>query len=157
MSYDCSVNGVLHQVVKNKRMFLVASQCIRYRYPIPPFRPYEIKTEIVYWDDDWMYLLQQFQCPTSGKLYAEGLVRAVIKQGKTTIPCAQLFEEADGIKIGSPEEMPAVVHEMLAWDAASKISMETSADRAVRERLEGVKRPTKGLWASLTRTMNLPF
>ncbi|KAI9910849.1 hypothetical protein PsorP6_010813 [Peronosclerospora sorghi] len=43
-------NGILWQTLKHLRVFIAASQAIRYRHSIPPFHAYEIQTQIVHWD-----------------------------------------------------------------------------------------------------------
>ncbi|DBA02804.1 TPA: hypothetical protein N0F65_006594 [Lagenidium giganteum] len=148
----CAVTGILDFAVTNRRTFLVASQAIRYRYAIQPFRPYEIRSQVVYWDDSWAYFLHQFQCPTTGKLYAEGLTRAVVKQGNERVAPEQLYAEL-GVSLDPPTKMPAIVEEFLAWDTASKDSMEAATEVG---QIESASRP-RGLWATLTRSMNLPF
>ncbi|TMW65563.1 hypothetical protein Poli38472_008205 [Pythium oligandrum] len=135
--------GMMPMYVKKRMMFLAASQAIRYRHPLPPFQPYEIHTQIVHSDADWMYFLHQFVCPTTGKLYAEGLCRATIKQGRERVPWYDVYRECTGLDFRHGEEMPAVVKEFLDWDAASKASMETTeaetkAKASTKPRLEGV-------------------
>ncbi|OQR99176.1 hypothetical protein THRCLA_06589 [Thraustotheca clavata] len=113
------VMGLLGLAVKQKWMFLVASQTIRYRRSIAPFAPYEIHTKMVYWDDNWMYISHQFVCPKTGALYADALTRGIIKKGKKTI---SLQEAADALGTTVPEitDEPAIVKGFLEWDTASK-------------------------------------
>ncbi|KAF1787129.1 HotDog domain [Phytophthora cactorum] len=66
--------------VEAPTMFLAASQAIRFRHAIPPFHAYEIKTRMVYWDGPWVFFLHQFQDPSTGKQFAEGLCRVMVKQ-----------------------------------------------------------------------------
>ncbi|GLD92216.1 hypothetical protein PINS_up000749 [Pythium insidiosum] len=156
-----AATGIVHEAVKKGQMFLVGSQSIRYRHPIPPFRPYEIRTQVVYWDEHWVYFLHHFQCPTTGKLYAEGLCRATVKEGSRRVSGQELYYNATGMKVDMPKEMPAVVEEFLAWDGASRASMESSEEEkrrllATEGSIDGSPRP-QGLLARLTRTWNLPF
>ncbi|KAF1332813.1 Atp-dependent protease la, partial [Globisporangium splendens] len=146
--------GMLTQAIKKKRQFLIGSQVIRYRHAIPPFRPYEIRTQLVFADDTWIYFLQHFQCPTTGKLFAEGLCRATVRQGKTKVTAQQMFEEL-GEMPALPQEMPDVVKKFLQWDDASRVSMEEATESA-QQRLAATP-PRKGILADLTRTWNLPF
>ncbi|KAJ0409038.1 hypothetical protein ATCC90586_000625 [Pythium insidiosum] len=127
-----AATGIVHEAVKKRQMFLVGSQSIRYRHPIPPFRPYEIRTQVVYWDDSWVYFLHHFQCPTTGKLYAEGLCRATVKEGKRRVSGQELYYNATGLMVDTPKEVPAIVEEFLAWDSASRASMETSEEEKRR-------------------------
>lgn len=156
-----AVSGILWQAVKQRRVFLVGSQAIRYRHPIPPFRPYEIRTQVAYWDDDWIYFLHHFQCPTSGKVYAEGLCRATVRQGRQCIPGAQMLAEVDGVAPATPTEIPDVVKQFLEWDAACKASMEDQQ----RQLLEAAKAAPpadapaqpRGFLQEWLRSVNLPF
>ncbi|KAJ0404797.1 hypothetical protein P43SY_003473 [Pythium insidiosum] len=100
-----AATGIVHEAVKKRQMFLVGSQSIRYRHPIPPFRPYEIRTQVVYWDDSWVYFLHHFQCPTTGKLYAEGLCRATVKEGKRRVSGQELYYNATGLMVDTPKEL----------------------------------------------------
>ncbi|KAF1332814.1 Atp-dependent protease la, partial [Globisporangium splendens] len=173
--------GILYHALKNRRTFLAGSQVIRYRHAIPPFRPYEIRSQIVFADETWIYFLQQFQCPTTGKLYAEGLCRVTVREGKKVIPASVMLEEVEPERIELPTEMPDVVKEFLDWDAASKVSMETIDQREKRELAAPSNNPStlfkaagnektqetttspgkqpapRGFFANLTRSMNLPF
>lgn len=151
---DRSATGMLTHAIKKKRMFLIGSQVIRYRHAIPPFRPYEIRTQLVYADDTWIYFLQQFQCPTSGKVYAEGLARATVREGKNKVTAADMLADI-GEHPELPTVMPDVVKQFLAWDEASRVSME-AASVVAKEQL-AVAKPKRGLLADLTRTWNLPF
>ncbi|TYZ61704.1 hypothetical protein PybrP1_005716 [[Pythium] brassicae (nom. inval.)] len=148
-----AVNGILTNVLKKRQTFLVASQAIRYRHPIPPLKPYEVHTRLVYCDDAWLYFLQQFLCPTTGKVYAEGLARATVREGKKVVSAAALYAEI-GDASALPTEMPEAVREFLRWDAASKASMEEAATGAQRELKASP--PKRGLHAELTRSWNTP-
>lgn len=147
------LNGILTKALQKRWTFLVASQAIRYRHPIPPLQPYEVHTRLVYCDDTWMYLLQEFQCPTTGKVYAEGLARTTVRQGKTVVSAATMFAAAGELS-ALPTEMPETVREFLRWDGASKTSMEEAATAAQRQ-LEDSP-PKRGLHVELTRSWNAP-
>ncbi|RLN87128.1 hypothetical protein BBJ28_00016828 [Nothophytophthora sp. Chile5] len=152
----------------HRRVLLVGSQAMRYRHPIPPFRPYEIRSQLVFADSDWMYFLHQFQCPTSGKLYAEGLCRATCKEGRANVSAAKMYAEVfegDVAALKMPEEMPDIVKEFLEWDASSRVSMESAAERAQREiqttmpSTRALAKPgaTNSFLARVTESWNLPF
>lgn len=144
--------------MKKRQKFLLGSQTIRYRHPIPPFRPYEIRTRIVYSDDNWIYFSHQFQCPTTGKLYAEGLVRLQAQQGNAKTVGNELIR-AVGDDVLLPETMPPVVEEFLKWEGSSIVKLETTEekDRRIKETVASLAPRSKGLWGRITRTWNLPF
>ncbi|POM69642.1 Hypothetical protein PHPALM_14052 [Phytophthora palmivora] len=155
-------NGVLWQALKNRRMFLVASQSIRYRHAIPPFHAYEIKSQIIYWDNDWIYFLHQFQDPSSGQQYAEGLARVVVKETGGGASFNKMISEVyDGPIPPQPAKMPDVVKGFLEWDAASRVSMET-ANELERTKISDNPQPSKPeklsarIWTEMQRSMNRP-
>ncbi|KAL3662047.1 hypothetical protein V7S43_012855 [Phytophthora oleae] len=155
-------NGVLWQALKHRRMFLAASQAIRYRHAIPPFHAYEIKTWLVYWDGPWIYFLHQFQDPTSGKQFAEGLCRIMVKQSGKGVSFEKMISEVyDGPIPPQPAEVPEVVQGFLEWDAASRSSMETAHERETATIGESPSPPNPEnlwdrIWAEMQRSMNRP-
>ncbi|KAE9342143.1 hypothetical protein PR003_g9629 [Phytophthora rubi] len=155
-------NGVLWQAVKHRRMFLAASQAIRFRHAIPPFHAYEIKTQMVYWDGPWIYFLHQFQDPTSGKQFAEGLCRVMVKQRGEDVTFDKMISEVyDGQIPVQPAEVPDVVKGFLEWDAASRSSMETSheLEKAKNSKKTPPATPERlaaRIWMEMQRSMNRP-
>ncbi|OWZ04538.1 hypothetical protein PHMEG_00023543 [Phytophthora megakarya] len=161
----CAVTGILGNVARHRRALLVASQAVRFRHPIPPFRPYEVQSQLVFADDEWMYFLHKFQCPTTGKLYAEGLCRATCKQHGEQISAAKLYAEVFGGDVETlqllPKEMPDVVAQLLAWDAAPRLVLETSDEATRRQRETGMPSANDSntfnkLFARATGSWNLP-
>ncbi|OWZ01080.1 hypothetical protein PHMEG_00027605 [Phytophthora megakarya] len=154
-------NGVLWHALKNRRMFLVASQSIRYRHAIPPFHAYEIRTQIIYWDKDWIYFLHQFQDPSTGRQYAEGLARVVVKEDGEGAPFDKMISEVHDGPIPPQPEMPDVVKGFLEWDAASRSSMET-ANNLEKTKISKNPQPLKSeklstrIWNEMQRSMNRP-
>jgi acyl-CoA thioesterase FadM len=158
----CSANGALWQAIKNRRMIMVASQAIRYRHAIPPFHAYQIKTQVVFWDDHWIYMLHQVEDPDTGKQFAEGLVRGVFMKGRRRVsPNRILAEVSDGGMIDPPTEMPEVVKGFLNWDGACNASMGV-AEKVAKEELESnppAATPEKlgaRIWQEMKKSMNLP-
>lgn len=147
--------GMMPMYFKEGMVFLAAANSIRYRHAIPPFAAYEIQTRIIHWDDDWMYFLQQFVSPTSGKVYAEGLCRATVKKGKGRVPMRDIYRAATGLDVEPGDTLPAVVEEFLKWDAASKTSMEMSEAKA--RSAKQANTPSKEIWSQLTLTWNNPL
>ncbi|KAF1775396.1 HotDog domain [Phytophthora cactorum] len=128
------VTGILGNVAQNRRVLLVGSQAVRFRYPIPPFRPYEIRSQLVFADAEWMYILHKFQCPTTGRLYAEGLCRASCKQDDEKVSAAKLYDEVFGGGAEElPKDMPDVVVQLLKWDSSQRIKLEAPTEAARRQ------------------------
>ncbi|KAH7460703.1 hypothetical protein PRIC1_006248 [Phytophthora ramorum] len=156
-------NGVLWQALKHRRMFLAASQAIRYRHAIPPFHAYEIRTQMVYWDGAWIYFLHQFQDPSTGRQFAEGLCRVMVKQqGEGGVSFEKMISEVyDGPIPTRPAEIPDVVKGFLEWDVASRSSMET-AHEAETLKINSNPPPLNPeklgarIWMEMQRSMNRP-
>ncbi|GMF25638.1 unnamed protein product [Phytophthora fragariaefolia] len=135
---------------------------IRYRHAIPPFHAYEIKTKVVYWDDDWIYILHQFQDPVTGKQFAEGLARGVVMKGRRRVSANRVFAEVSGGEpIEAPKEVPDVVKGFLDWDAACTSSMREASKQAELELEANPPAPTPEklgarVWQEMKRSMNLP-
>ncbi|CAI5731691.1 unnamed protein product [Hyaloperonospora brassicae] len=158
-----AANGVLWQTLKHRRMFLVASQAIRYRHGIPPFHAYQVKSQMIYWDGPWIYFLHQFQDASSGKIFAEGLCRAIVKQRGKDVSFTKLISEVhEGPLPPQPTEVPDVVKGFLEWDAASRSSMEAAHARekttATSTAAPPKTPPSVGarVWTELQRSMNRP-
>ncbi|KAL8007536.1 putative HotDog domain superfamily protein [Plasmopara halstedii] len=82
-------------------------------------------TQVVYWDDSWLYLSHRFQDPTTGKQFAEGLVRCVMMKDRRRVsPYKIIAEVSNGAVIEVPKEMPNVVKNFLEWDSACSTSMQ---------------------------------
>ncbi|ETI32553.1 hypothetical protein F441_20528 [Phytophthora nicotianae CJ01A1] len=167
----CAVTGILGNIARQRRALLVASQAVRFRHPIPPFRPYEIRSQLVFADAEWMYFLHKFQCPTTGKLYAEGLCRASCRQDEENISAAKLYAEVfrgdvDELR-GLPKDMPDVVVRLLEWDSSQRIMLEAPAEAERRQGetampsavalASGDSNLFKKLLARATSSWNLPM
>ncbi|KAL3662036.1 hypothetical protein V7S43_012843 [Phytophthora oleae] len=167
----CAVTGILGNVARHRRGLLVASQAVRFRYPIPPFRPYEIQSQLVFSDSEWMYFLHKFQCPTTGKLYAEGLCRAACRQDGERVSAAKLYAEVFGGDAEAlhilPRDMPDVVRQLLEWEFSPRLLLETPQEAKRRQKetimpsatalASGNSNPLKKLLARATRSWNLPM
>lgn len=133
------MTGILGNIARHRRALLVASQAVRFRYPIPPFRPYEIQSQLVFSDSEWMYFLHKFQCPTTGKLYAEGLCRATCRQDGEHVSAEKMYAEvfggdAEALRIDLPKEMPDVVRQLLEWESSPPLVLETPQEEARRQK-----------------------
>ncbi|KAF0684496.1 Aste57867_23495 [Aphanomyces stellatus] len=123
--HNTGVSGMFELVVAHKWMFLAGANMIRYRHEIPPFAAYAIHSDVIFWDDTWFFFRHRFVCPTTGKLFIEGVTRVVVKDShRNTISLPQIAK-AMGIGPLDPNpEMPETVKAYLRWDAATKRSME---------------------------------
>ena len=83
-----TADGLLGEALKNKWMFLARACNITYHAPIPPMKRYICTAEATHDSKKWITFKHRFECPKTGKLYAEAEVLAVIKlsSGKTVSP-----------------------------------------------------------------------
>ncbi|KAF0695257.1 Aste57867_13925 [Aphanomyces stellatus] len=140
------LSGLLNLCFRHKWMLLVGSQSIRYRHSLPPFAAYEIHSDIVHWDDTWFYFCHRFVCPKTGKLYAEGLTRGMVKDPKRkTVSFEEILVQLK-LDVPAKKPMPDVVAAFLEWDAATKASTaawnpEEHKDRKTPAWLQSVNLP----------------
>ncbi|KAG9410861.1 hypothetical protein AC1031_018885 [Aphanomyces cochlioides] len=118
------LSGLAQLVFKEKWSFLAGSNMIRYRHEIFPGHAYEIHTEVIYWDDSWSFFRHRFVCPATGKFFIEGVTRVMLKNGRKTVPFDEVLRLLN-VNKARPTEMPDVVKGYLAWDAATKVNMES--------------------------------
>ncbi|KAG3113643.1 hypothetical protein PI124_g5754 [Phytophthora idaei] len=135
---DCDINLHLNNASYLSNMELArwhfCAVTVRFRYPIPPFRLYEIRSQLVFAGAEWMYILHKFQCPTTGRLYAEGLCRASCKQDDEKVSAAKLYDEVFGGGAEElPKDMPDVVVQLLKWDSSQRIKLEAPTEAARRQ------------------------
>jgi len=145
-------SGIFHQVVKNRWYFVFGSQAIRYRHGIPPLQPIEIQTFNVYWDDKWIYLTGKFICPKTGKLYAEGLSRIMLRKGRDPVDPRALHKSFMGdyaSEFHKDVVMPDIVRDFLAWDASTDASMKSFTEQNTCD-------PPKKI-SPVVGSMNIPF
>ncbi|CAK4675167.1 unnamed protein product [Aphanomyces euteiches] len=117
------LSGLMGVMLSKKWGFLVGSQSIRYRHAVAPFKNYEIHSEIVHYDDTWFFFCHRFVCPKTGKLYAEGLTRSMVKDSnRKTISFEEVCDEM-GLAPPQIKQTPDIVTAFLEWDSATKTSV----------------------------------
>lgn len=95
--------GVVGQVIQNKWMPVLSAATIRYRLPLNPFQKFRLETKIVWWDDKWFYMEQQFVIiggDKDGAVAAIAFVKGSLFDRKTrkTVPSQSLIDLAGGVK-----------------------------------------------------------
>ncbi|KAF0684495.1 Aste57867_23494 [Aphanomyces stellatus] len=128
-----ALNGTLGLALRHKWFFRVGANMVTYHEPIPLLRPYEVQSEVVYWDDEgWLYFDHRIVCPVTGTLYADAISRNIIKRTrKATIEFPEMLEILGLARTRPP--MPDVIRHYLAWDSATKQSMEAWSDSLVQQ------------------------
>lgn len=69
---------------------------------IRTFRRFELVTRLAAWDEKWFFMEQRFEC--EGEVHARALVRGVVKQGRKTIPPAELVA---ALQVDLPSPAPS--------------------------------------------------
>jgi acyl-CoA thioesterase FadM len=107
--------GLLRVMMKRGCLPVLAAATIRYRLPLVPFRPFHLETNVVCWDEKWVYLEQRFIMKggkKDGAVAAIALVKGSFwdKKTKRTVPTGELL----GI-IGLHRESPPMPQHFVLW------------------------------------------
>ncbi|PTT00372.1 acyl-CoA thioesterase [Pseudomonas sp. HMWF006] len=101
--------GTLGGILKNGWMPLVGNVDIEYKKSIKLFQRFEVKTELLYWDEKWFYFQHVFL--VGPKVSAVANVKALlIDRSRKTVEPARVFA-----LIGECPEPPAVPESINDW------------------------------------------
>ena len=121
-------SGLWSWVVKTRSVPVLGASQIRYRRPLNLWERYTLQTQIVAWDDKWIFIEQRFLVADkpSGKLVlaALGMVKGCFYDPATkqTVPTSALLEQ-----IGERAQQRALPRHVIAWIAAEDALREHSA------------------------------
>lgn len=112
--------GVLSGIVKNRWMPLVGKVDIDYKKSIKLFQRFDIKTELVYWDEKWFYFQHTFI--VNGTVSAVALVKSLlIDRARKKVPPSAVFALLG--ETPAPPEIPvSVAHWVSGRHADSGLS-----------------------------------
>jgi acyl-CoA thioesterase FadM len=83
--WDLSVRtGFLRYARKNKLYFPLASISAQFRRPMKRFQKYQLRTQIIYWDEEWIYISHRIE--RKEKTVVVALAKVAFKKGKEGIP-----------------------------------------------------------------------
>ena len=91
--------GLLKSMFRNKWLPLAAFDTIRFRYPLKAFQRYQLRTRVVWWDDEFFYFQQIFE--RKGRAVATGYVRASLLGPDGVVPSNKILDA-----IGQPAAKP---------------------------------------------------
>ncbi len=109
--FDLSLRAGLMKAFVFKRWFpVLAMASVQFYRSLKPFQKFQMTSQILYWDEKWLYVGQGFHC--QGKVCAAAVVKAVFKQGKKTVPVPDLFAflGLDYFQPEMPDEIRALSH-----------------------------------------------
>ncbi len=77
-------SGLLKLMFNNKWAPVATFAAIRFRYPLKVFQKYQLRTSVLWWDEDSFYCQQIFE--RKGRVLATGYVRASLLRSNGLVP-----------------------------------------------------------------------
>jgi acyl-CoA thioesterase FadM len=116
-------SGMLSHAIRNRWIFLIASQSVRYRHEVKAFHKFVVYTDLVAFDDEWIWLTHQVK--SNNLSCAHVLVRIKVKKlgGKSTVPPSELFSQFN-VNVKNPNQV-SEIQQFLLWDEEAAKSMKT--------------------------------
>lgn len=110
--FDLVFRNGLSRVLKREKWYpVVASQTIRYRKSLAPFQKFEIKSQLLGWDEKFFYIRQKFE--SKGELTALAVVKAAfLKKGERGIVDPLKVAQACG-HTGDENHLPSWAHQWI--------------------------------------------
>lgn len=107
-------SGLLQAAIKRRWYPVLGSAHIIFRRSLMPFQKFELHTRLLWWDEKWFYMEQNFIA--NGELCARALVRGVFRHKNKSIPIPVILD-AIGEAPYYPER-PAVIDHWVALESA---------------------------------------
>ena len=85
--------GFLKHAWKNRLYFPLASISAQFRRPLKRFQKFQLKTQLIYWDEKWIYISQR--AVREGKTIAVALAKCTVKKGTEIIPFESIIHKLD--------------------------------------------------------------
>ncbi|QIR15182.1 thioesterase family protein [Shewanella aestuarii] len=82
--------GLLNIFLKNKWVPVARVATIRYRYPLKIFQKYQLKSKIIYWDDEWVWTEHKFE--RNGRITAVGITKITFLGPKGVVPITEVID-----------------------------------------------------------------
>lgn len=126
--------GLIQHAMKNRWVFLVASQAVRYRYEVFAFDKLQINTTVAAVDENWIWIRH---CVWSkNKLCAQSLVRVKIKCNGNTLLPQDFFGSVSKHHVLDVEAMrpenSKEIQAFLEWDKESAVIMKELQQERVK-------------------------
>ena len=80
--------GTLGPMVRARMLPVVTAQHLLYRRPLKPFQAFRIDTELIGWDERFVYVEQRFV--RNGRLHARGIMQSLFLGPRGKVPTAEL-------------------------------------------------------------------
>ncbi|MEK7801767.1 MAG: thioesterase family protein [Pseudomonadota bacterium] len=114
-------SGLFKLIIRQKSVPILASAKIRYRLSMNPFQTYILQTQILGWDEKWVFIEQRFIMAKGrhkNEVAAIGLGKGCFldQRTKTTVPTADLMHH-----IGYNGPSPTLPPHITEWKKAEDI------------------------------------
>jgi acyl-CoA thioesterase FadM len=83
--------GFLKYARKNKLYLPLASISAQFRRPLKRFQKFQLRTQLIYWDEKWIYFIHRIV--RKEKTIAVALAKVTLKKGKERIPLERVFSD----------------------------------------------------------------
>lgn len=113
-------SGIFRHMMKRKAMPVLSAAQVRWRLPLNPFQKYTLQTQVVCWDEKWVFMEQRFIIrggSKDGAVAAIGVVKGSFYDSilKATVPTAELLSS-----LGLQKESPAMPEHIREWQTAEE-------------------------------------
>lgn len=86
---DLIIRSGLWRVIRDNRWApVIGSAKMSYRRPLDPFQRFDIVTQVLGWDDKWVYIEQRFMVGEA--MHARGVVKTLFLRGREKVPTSEL-------------------------------------------------------------------
>ncbi|MFC7333418.1 thioesterase family protein [Rhodocista pekingensis] len=102
-------------LLKRRWAPVLGSSTIRYRRSLAPFQRFRVRTQVICWDEKWLYIEHVFE-DLAGEVHAVAMTKGLFLAGGRTVPTAAVLDALGGGHIDSPPVPPGI----LAWQQAEQ-------------------------------------
>jgi|GEM_PF-1048170 len=106
--WDLTVRTGFLKYARKKSLYLpLASISAQFRRPLKRFQKFQLRTKIIYWDEEWIYISHHIV--RKEKTIAVALAKLTLKRGKERIPFERVMSDLNW-KI-KPKDRPELIDE----------------------------------------------
>lgn len=100
--------GILMAMFRKRWIPLARVATIRYRYPLKLFQKYQLRSRIIYWDNEWIWTKHQFE--RNGRTIAIGITKVTFLGPNGIVPNAEVVVEYGQPAVSPP--LPKLVADL---------------------------------------------
>ncbi|BBZ46718.1 acyl-CoA thioesterase [Mycobacterium parmense] len=134
--------GLLTVALKQRWVIPVSAVALEFHRPLKPFQRFEISTQVLSWDDRWLFMRQTFQTREGPvRPVATGYVKTIIRSPAGSVAPAQLAR----LVCGRDVDPPALPDELWARFRTPPRATSREPHASEGKRLQDVSRVDVGL------------